>query len=581
MRVRGVRLAVGAVLVLLVVAVGWTAWEAWHVQRELRTAQTSAERLRTALETGDAAQRDAALAQLSDSAASAQQRTDGPLWSALTRVPWVGDDATGVRALSRSLYTLATDAAPPLIDAVEHLDGITADGGVDLQVVDQLSGPVARADAALAKANDEVADLDVSGYAGALQPRFRKYQDLVGEAARALDSADRAVQVLPGLVGADGPRDYLLALQNNAEIRATVGMPGAWAVVHADQGKLSMTQQGTATQFGERDTPILPLTPAEVAVYDRQLGTYFQDANFTPDFPRAAELWAARWQERFPGTQLDGVLSLDPVAMSYLLRGTGAIRVGDLTLTSENVVEELLNKPYLLLQPEQQDELFGDAARALFDAGTGKLASPLRFVTGVDRAAREGRFLLAPFDEDVLKALSGTRILGELSGDDGSTPHVDVGINDATGSKMSYYLRYSTEVQATSCVADGQRLSGSMSLRQDLSPRRAAQLPTSVTGTGNFGTEQGSQLVLVRLYGPFGGSIDGVSLDGRSLDRSLASVDLEGRPVTTVAVLLSSRDDVTLTWAMQTAAGQRGDIHLGVTPGVLPGSQDSVVRSAC
>lgn len=581
MRVRGVRLAVGAVLILLVIAVGWTVWQTWHVQRDLRTAQTAAEHLRTALEMGDTQGRDSALAQLSQAASAAKDRTDGPLWSTLTYVPWVGDDATGVRAVSRSLDTLSADAAPALIEAVDSLDGITAKGSLDLDVVNRLDAPVAQADAALAQANGDVADLDVSGYAGALQAQVRKYQDLVGETARALDSADRAVQVLPGLAGADGPRDYLLVLQNNAEIRATGGMPGAWAVVHADQGKLSMTQQGTATQFGERDTPILPLSRAEVAVYDRQFGTYFQDANFTPDFPRAAELWAARWQERFPGTKLDGVLSLDPVAMSYLLRGTGAIRVDNRTLTSENVVEQLLSRPYLSLAPEQQDRLFGDAARALFDAATSRLASPLRFVTGFDRAAREGRFLVAPFDQDVLKALSGTRILGAISGDDGSTPHVDIAVNDATGSKMSYYLRFWSSATSTGCTGGVQSLTGSVTLNQQISQHEAAALPRSVTGAGRYGTERGSQLLLLRLYGPYAGSIDHIRVDGRSLDHELQVVDLNGRPAVVVSVLLTSRKDVVVNWSMSTAPDQADDAEIGLTPSVEPGKGGITVASAC
>ena len=90
------------------------------------------------------------------------------------------------------------------------------------------------------------------------------------------------------------------------------------------------------------------------------------------------------------------MLSLDPVAMSYLLEGTGPVQVGDVTLTSDNLVDELLSRPYRELEPAAQDELFQQAARAIFEASTGKLASPMRFVEGLERAAREGRLLVAP-----------------------------------------------------------------------------------------------------------------------------------------------------------------------------------------
>ncbi len=40
-------------------------------------------------------------------------------------------------------------------------------------------------------------------------------------------TAARAVRLLPPMLGADGPREYLLLVQNNAEQRATGGIPGS------------------------------------------------------------------------------------------------------------------------------------------------------------------------------------------------------------------------------------------------------------------------------------------------------------------------------------------------------------------
>ena len=470
---------------------------------------------------------------------------------------------------------------PPLVETVDGLDGVTRKGGIDLDAVEKLEQPVHAANAALATAEADVADLDSSGYVGPLKSRFNTYVDLVGDAARGLAAGDKTVSVLPTMVGADGPRNYLLIFQNNAEIRATGGMPGSWGLLHAEKGKLSMVQQGTAVEFGERVQPILPLSKAELAVYDEQLGTYFQDANFTPDFPRAAELWSARWEEQFPGTKLDGVVSLDPVAMSYLLEGTGPIQVGSQTLTEDNIVAELLSRPYIELDPQAQDALYAEAARALFDAVTEDLASPVSFVSGLDRAAGEGRFRVAAFDEDAAAVLAGTSVEGALAGDDGSTPHVDVGLNDATGSKMSYYLRYWGDVRSLSCKSGVQRLAGSMTFQQTISPSEAAKLPNSVTGGGISGTDPGSQLILVRIYGPAGGTIEDVKLNGRSIDADLRIVDLDGRPVGTLVVLLSSRKDASLTWTMATGKGQTGDGLLGMTPSVVPGAKNSSFASVC
>ncbi len=268
------------------------------------------------------------------------------------------------------------------------------------------------------------------------------------------------------------------------------------------------------------------------------------------------------------------------MGLSYLIDGTGPVKVRDLTLTRANLVEELLNKPYIELEPEEQDELFQDAAAAVFDASTSKLASPVDFVEGMSRAAREGRFLVAPFDDQDNEVLTDTRVIGALAGDDGSTPHVDIGLNDATGSKMSYYLRYSAEIESRSCAQDTQELTGTMTMRQAIAPDEAAKLPESVTGGGNYGTEPGSQLVFVRLYGPYGGTLDEIKVIGRSVDDEFVET-LNGRPVASLAIVLENRDDVVINWSMTTAKGQTGDAQVALTPSVVPGKNTQSVPSAC
>ncbi|GAA4379607.1 DUF4012 domain-containing protein [Nocardioides caricicola] len=566
--------------VLLVAAAGYTAWLVWQVQGELRAAETSASELRSAWRSQDDAARDAAADDLADEAAAARDHTDGLWWGALEHLPLVGDDVSAVAAMSRSLDVIATDAVTPLGETVDRLGTLVADGRIDLDTVESLEDPVGRAHEALVVADDDLAGLDSDGYVGALRTRFDRYADLVHDLRAGLASADTAVGVLPTMAGADGVRSYLLIFQNNAEIRASGGMPGSWALLRADDGRIEMTRQGTAADFPTAARPVAPLSREEVAVYGEELGLYFQDPGWTMDFPRSAELWQAHWDRQFPETAIDGVVAIDPVALSYLLDGTGPVTVGDVTLTSDNAVEELLNTPYLDADPAAQDVFFAAASRSIFDAATGSLASPTAFVEGLNRAADEGRLLVAAFDDAVSEEIAGTRVEGAMAGDDGATPHVDIGLNDLTGSKMSYYLRYSADVAAMRCQSGRQDLAGTLTLSQVITPRDAAELPDSVTGGGRLGTEPGSQYVMVRVYGPYGGTLDQFRLDGRALG-DLETVELDGRPVASVDVLLSSRKDAVLTWQGTTGAGQTGPGELALTPSVVPGAKRSTFASAC
>ncbi|WP_296606195.1 DUF4012 domain-containing protein, partial [Nocardioides sp.] len=404
--------------------------------------------------------------------------------------------------------------------------------------------------------------------------------DLVHDLRTGLASAETATAVAPTMLGADGARDFLVIFQNNAEIRPTGGLPGSWAMVHAEDGRLRMEIQGSANDFPVTQTAVGLLTNEEIDVYGRVFGQYFHDAGFTPDFPRAAELWDAHWREQHPDRPLDGVLAVDPVALSYLLEATGPVEVGETTLTSGNVVEQVLNRPYLDLPVSQQDPYFQEVARSVFGAVTSNITSPIAFVEGVSRAAAEGRLLVASFDEQVESELAGTRVAGELAGDDGSTPHIDVGLSDLTGSKMSYYLRYDGEVDAVRCTDGAQTLTGALTLRQVIAPAEAAKLPDYVTGGGAYGTDPGSQYVMVRVYGPWGGSLDRLRIDGRDL-KDLEVKEIDGRPVANVDILLSSRRDKLLTWQATTGEGQTGPGELTMTPSVVPGLDRHPFASAC
>lgn len=72
-------------------------------------------------------------------------------------------------------------------------------------------------------------------------------------------------------------------------------------------------------------------------LYSPVLARYPQDVNLSPDFPTAAALFAKMYTDR-TGTAVDGVVAIDPVALSYLLEGTGPVEVGDgVVLTSDTV----------------------------------------------------------------------------------------------------------------------------------------------------------------------------------------------------------------------------------------------------
>jgi hypothetical protein len=573
------RLLWAAPLLLLICGLTWVGWSAWHVNRDLSAAADDASRLQAAVSTGDNRVADDALARLQVHSSGAARRTGGPTWSVLARLPVVGDDARGVRLVSDVLFDLSENGIEPLANTAKDLESLLPrNGKVSIDAVTSLQTPVASGARAFSVADDRLEAQDSSGF---VEPLRTKYQDLasrVSDAASALDSASTALQVVPGMLGEAGTRNYLLVFQNNAEIRATGGLPGAISLVRADHGKVEMTRQLAANAIPEASTSALPLDPAERMIYGRQLGTYFLDANFTPDFPRTAALMKARWEQLYD-ERIDGVLSIDPVALSYLLAATGPVTVGDIQLTSENAVDELLHEVYLRYpNPADQDAWFREVARAVFDRVSSGAESPQALIKALARGANEHRLYVTSFEEDEQSTLSGTQVAGEIVTDPTAPPQVGVYLNDATGAKMSYYLRYHVQVRTSGCTNGRQGLDGKLEMTS-AAPLDAASLPAYVTGAGRFGTDPGSQLVLVRLYGPVGGSLTGLKLDKRVVTPDV--VDAEGRPVVTVPVLLKPEDSLDLTWEMTTGLNQSRATRVSVTPSVVAGDSSSVAPSSC
>jgi hypothetical protein len=162
--------------------------------------------------------------------------------------------------------------------------------------------------------------------------------DLRGDVTQLVSTTragQQAARLLPPMLGADGPRRYLLAFQTNAEVRGTGGLLGAYGVLEADDGVVRLRRLGSNGEL--EDPPRLPvkLGPDFTQLYG-QAPRLWVNANASAHFPYAAQIWLASWQHQH-GQRLDGVIATDPVALGYLLKatGSGAAAGGD-EVTSEN-----------------------------------------------------------------------------------------------------------------------------------------------------------------------------------------------------------------------------------------------------
>jgi hypothetical protein len=576
---------VGMVAVL-VVFVGWAAWNAWSAARELEEVERSALLLRQEIEQGDASGARRALEDYQESSRAAEGRTDGPTWWLLERVPLFGDDAEAVAVAASVLADLGDEGIPQLVDAADLVAARSFNPTNHTFPIDTIASvrePARESQQAFDDAASALSGVDEDGLAGPVATRFIELRDIILTARSTLGSAYRAAELMPSLLGAEGPRDHLLVFENNAELRSLGGLAGSISRIHAEDGEVHIEEQEGTSQYGGLERPVVPLTASEERVFGDTLGQWFMNASLTPDVPRASYLASARWQRELGG-DVDGVFFVDPVAVSYLLTATGPVDVpGYGTVTAGDVVAKVENQIYLVAEDRAAQEDYQNAvAEAVFNAFAAGRGDPVQVIRMLATGVAEGRIRMHSFVKAEQQQIAGTEIAGELSvaKDDA---HVGIYLNDALESKMTYYLDYDAHVVARSCSGYRQEVAGSIRLANNASS--SVDLPPSVTGIfpgGRFADEfePGQQRIAVYLMAPKGGQIDDLSLDGRGFD-PVVTENYEGRQVAQIVTVLDPGETQSIEFQLRTGPGQTGAIELDVTPGAFPGSSATTLRSAC
>lgn len=545
---------VGVTLVLVVLAAVY-AFQARSAYVHLSAAQARIADLRDQVVAGDQPAAGETAEALSDDTSEARTAVAGPHWSALTALPWVGPNVDAVQTVTETVDALAADAVPALLEAAEGVDPANLaprDGRIPLAPIQDAAPHVRTAHQEVTEAADRVGGIDTDTLHDRLQDPVIELSTTLKDLSDQTSVAVKAADLLPPMLGADGPRTYLLLTQNNAEPRALGGIPGAVIVVRANDGRIRLVEQRAAGEFGNAGEPVLPLTVAERALFGTQLGRYMQNVTATPDFPRAARLAHAMWR-RGGGGRLDGVASVDPVALERLLGATGPVTLpGGIVLDGENAAAELLNRVYLRHpDPQVQDAFFAAAAKAVFEQLVAGGADARATSTALAEAAGEGRLLLWSKHRSEQQILQDSPMGGSLTGRDDGRPVVGVFVHDRTAAKMGFYERVTVRAQPTSCESgESAELAVTVTVR-NRSPRDLSSLPGYVTGAGHA-VPEGHLRSEIYLYAPRGGLVRDTSVGdhtrGVKAPDAVSSMKHAGLHVVSREVQLPPRGRVTLRY---------------------------------
>lgn len=556
-----------------------TAWQAWTVRSALKGARLDLAAVVRQLDADNPQAAATAAGRAGDAAGRADFHSHTPVWWIAQYLPLIGDDVGAVRSVSAAAHDLTDGVVVPMVDeGFRPRQFRPKNGRVSIPALRRAGAFLDDAAPRLGDTDAELSSVETSGLIAALKGPVEDMQGILAGAAQVAHAGAVASSVLPAMLGAREPRTYLVAFQNNAEVRATGGMPGTLGILTARDGRLRMDRTITPGQLagGLLPEPVLPMTEEERLLFSDRMGRYAQDTNFTPDFPRFAEQIAAFW-ERGGRPPVDGVLSMDPVALSYLIDYTGPIELDDgTTLTRANTVEVMLRDAYEETDREAQDRFFDEASRTIFSRALAASGSPEAFINALRQGIDERRISVWSARGSEQRQLSGEDVANELPQDDGRA-EIGVYFNDSAADKMSYYLRSEVKVTPESCSSAGvQKLVVDLTLRST-APRSG--LPDSAVGPGIPGQARGVMRNSVYLFAPAGGRIDDFDIVGQEPISNTTS--LGSRPVSLTLVDLAPGERKQLRYVVYSGEDQESDIGVLSTPLADGTGGEAFVGSGC
>ncbi len=523
---------------VLLLAGLWLAVTALMARSQLNEVRADAHTLGAELSASHWPAARATAADLAMHAHRANQLTSGPVWALAAALPSGGEPLQTIRGITAGADSLGRGALPQLVNAAERLNPRTLrrpDGSIDLSRIAAVAPAVASASAGVAQTTKTISALPRHTWLSSIDTAYVDALSQVTALNNALRSADLTVRILPTMLGADGPKRYFLAFQNEAEARGTGGLMGAFAIVEANHGTVRFTRMESTALSGIAAT--VNFGPDYRHLYDGTgTTTHYGNSNLSPNFPYPAQIWASMWK-KYSGEKVDGVIAVDPTALGYLLAVTGPATLPDKTqVNGANAAELTQATSYASFagtsEAQRRTHLLdvASAASTKILAARGELTALLR---AAGKAAGERRILVWSADPAVQADLAQTSVAGIIPTT--TAPYVGLSIVNGGGNKLDYYLDRSLTWQRTGC-GPTRRTTVTITLTNNAPASGLSPYVTGREDTHSYPVKPGDNRLQVSYFATQGALMQSVTVAGRP-GRGRIGVE-SGHPVYTIDVEL-------------------------------------------
>jgi cellulose synthase/poly-beta-1,6-N-acetylglucosamine synthase-like glycosyltransferase len=397
------------------------------------------------------------------------------------------------------------------------------DGTFPLRTLERLEPVFASDVASLQSSLQQTLPLDSPWLVSPLKAKLDNELQKLGRAEHDAAAALVATRAVPGILGADGPRRYLVLFENPAESRASGGVPEAYAEVTAIDGKLTLAKVGDVTKLDSMlDSSATPAgthligAEATLARESQFEPKGWANVPMSPNFPSVGEMAAQLYHES-GGTKVNGVISLDPAAMAGLLAATGPITTPEwaVPVDTRDAVAILGHDEFIHFGGRGAAE--GKFEQALIkllwhDLVTRRLPSLPTLADELVPAVHGGHLLVYSATPESEHFFQAVHVAGSMPPVDGD--FLGVVTQNAEGNKIDWYLRRSIDYRAVLNLTTD-RLTAVLTLKlHNLSPRSGLP-PIIIDSSSGTTTTPGESALYVSIYSRW--KADGATLNGRSL----------------------------------------------------------------
>lgn len=545
-----------------------------QIKNSLQNVAISATSLKSDLLSGDFAKAETDKKILLSSAHHADALAQSLPWVVSQWIPFIGPNFAATKDIANVSVTLADDVLSPGMELFQQLresPPISEDGRIVIDVISSWEQPVTQISGGIKQSLSKIDQTPSTFLIPQITEAKKKVKDLISPMSGPLESLRTLFPIIPNSLGAGTSRNYLLVFQNPAEMRPQGGLPGSIALLQVENGKISLLEKSSAGTdiFGFYNLGVMPISAERDALFPYS-NYIMANTTTTPSFAEAALKTATFW-EKAGKTPVDGVIVMDPRALSYVMAATGPVGLSNgVTLDSSNAVPYLLNGIYFYSDDNSvQDAIYGELVDQVFGKLTTGSFNPISLAAALGQGIEEGRvsYWSAHPEEQALFSKLNTGL--EPPTLTSNKAGVSLFLEDNQGSKMDFYLTQAVDVQTAECSDSTQEVRISYQLKNNLPLELAGNLPNSIWATSSiYVQEPGGIRANTYLYLPPKAKLVGMKIDGEATTPDLRA---DGpNPVIKTNIQIAPQQSRTVEVDFELPPGKKRLIDFKMTPLASP-----------